>query len=807
MSMRPPPANLSEEKLTGMGYVEYEPGKKALQAPMLYDTVSDRGWMFWGVDHGGLVDVQPALFDGKVYFVGFNGQFLNTPAPLYYLKLDGSTDFAGVHGVPFCFTQQKHPRLVASPDGKWLYMTGAGSEDPLGTKSAPVLLRRAREGNGLAEVLVGKEPGKGPRGMLTASPGSDNESLNGPAGVDCDAQGRIYVCDHLNNRVQVFLPDGKHLKTVPISRPVLIRVHQKTGAMYVVHEATVEGKSVGRVTKLESLENPRQVFHQDGEFGLMFALDSWSPKPRLWLAGGGNLVGAGSTTALTGMRGGLKSVTIYEDDGTGLRKIMNFDERAKADDGPHYYGRWRDEHGGSGGSTRIDCDPIRERVYYHTNLMFDLPTGKFLGWWNATDHRTIVEDITFDRRGYMHIHFNPYFYLQGVGRVDPSRPRAYRSADFEGHAEYYPEVPYDYGIDDRDRGGRGYWKGILPVKDQGGTFGFQCGLGVNMCGEVAVQSYIFYVPRMEDTLTPMFNEGAEERRRMYNMTSVGGTSENPVYASFMRRIQDQAKTGEEIYFIRRRPGVPLHGGTVWTYDATGELRAECAATVGGHMDGVEIDEDGMLYFMCSKMRTVPENPGVPFLHGRGGTFGGPPVGKNRYLMTGTLMKTRGKDVRILLAKAVVPLEPLPDRPPDLIDTGYEAEQYEKGTWAWAEGAEWMYAGASPIRFRACNCPSPRFALDWYKRVYVPEGYRHSVAVLDTNGNLVHRVGRYGNFDSADGPGSKIPVGGDNIGVFHPRAVSASDNYIVFSSWEEWATVLKIGYHAEETVAIRLSAAR
>ena len=38
---------------------------------------------------------------------------------------------------------------------------------------------------------------------------------------------------------------------------------------------------------------------------------------------------------------------------------------------------------------------------------------------------------------------------------------------------------------------------------------------------------------------------------------------------------------------------------------------------------VEIDEDGNLYFQNDKMRVVDEK-GTPFLHGRGGTFGGPP---------------------------------------------------------------------------------------------------------------------------------------------------------------------------------------
>ena len=48
----------------------------------------------------------------------------------------------------------------------------------------------------------------------------------------------------------------------------------------------------------------------------------------------------------------------------------------------------------------------------------------------------------------------------------------------------------------------------------------------------------------------------------------------------------------------------------------------------------------------------------------------------------------------------------------------------------------------------CSCPSSRFHLDWHKRCYVPEAYRHTIGIVDTNGNLVYRFGRFGNLDDA-----------------------------------------------------------
>ena len=59
-----------------------------------------------------------------------------------------------------------------------------------------------------------------------------------------------------------------------------------------------------------------------------------------------------------------------------------------------------------------------------------------------------------------------------------------------------------------------------------------------------------------------------------------------------------------------------------------------------------------------------------------------------------------------------------------------------------EKAEWIYAGASPIIASGCSCPTQRFHLDWFKRSFVPEAYRHSLGVLDTNGNLIMHLGKY-----------------------------------------------------------------
>jgi hypothetical protein len=160
------------------------------------------------------------------------------------------------------------------------------------------------------------------------------------------------------------------------------------------------------------------------------------------------------------------------------------------------------------------------------------------------------------------------------------------------------------------------------------------------------------------------------------------------------------------------------------------------------------------------------------------------------------MKTRAEYARVLFAKAVIPLEPAPKRAPDLKGS------FGDGGSGFAEGMAWLYAGASPILAPGgCTCPRQHLGLDWYKRVYVPENYRRSIGILDTNGNVIMHLGRYGNFDDAPGGQNGCKPGGTDILMMGPRFVSATDNYLAYGDWGEKLVVLKLEYHAEATAGI------
>ncbi|MBA4389092.1 MAG: hypothetical protein C0404_14010, partial [Verrucomicrobia bacterium] len=437
---------------------------------------------------------------------------------------------------------------------------------------------------------------------------------------------------------------------------------------------------------------------------------------------------------------------------------------------------------------RVSCDPVREQVMYKNTFVFDLKTGKML---SRPTMPNVTDDVAYDKRGYLHVHLNPGFSIPAVVRLNPSAQIANVHESKNGSS--FREVPYDYG-EGKIGPYNAVWLGALPVRDQPGAKFFQDGIGVNMRGDVAENCNIYYVPKMEELGVAMARAGIDAQLKL------GQYVDGNQASRFERHIAELKKRGEEIYSIPRQPGYALCGGTIWTFNASGELRKELAVNAGGSaggagmVNGPAIDDEYAVYFVNNRPRVIP-NSNSAFLAGHGGVFGVPndQSKSEPYTMdpfTGTLIKTKPDTFcNFVSENAPIPLEDPPKRTKDVAG-------------GWFEGAEWLYAGASPIVPGGCSCPTQRLHLDWYKRTYVPEAYRHSIGVLDTAGNLILHVGRYGNWDSWSGPNSKIPVGGDGIGIYIARFISGTDNYLVFDDKGERLVVLKLNYHAEETVEIK-----
>ena len=91
-------------------------------------------------------------------------------------------------------------------------------------------------------------------------------------------------------------------------------------------------------------------------------------------------------------------------------------------------------------------------------------------------------------------------------------------------------------------------------------------------------------------------------------------------------------------------------------------------------------------------------------------------------------------------------------------------------------------------------------MDIYGRSFAPRYWRFSVAVVDTNGNRIAEVGRYGNADSR-GPGS-VPVEG-GLALRHCSYLcTVSDEWLYLNdSGSNRVIRLKLAYAVEERVGL------
>jgi hypothetical protein len=226
---------------------------------------------------------------------------------------------------------------------------------------------------------------------------------------------------------------------------------------------------------------------------------------------------------------------------------------------------------------------------------------------------------------------------------------------------------------------------------------------------------------------------------------------------------------------------------VHVWDKHGKLAYDDAVPGVGFTHGVCIDNRDDLYVLAVGRRVLD---GKPYYN----------------VASCTVMKARPKQSKtISTGDAPVPIsaEGRPNRPPDL---------EKKYGLAWAEGAQWFYGGIGwdLKKGTGCSCWNARISLDLYARTFAPEIDRNSIAVLDTNGNLILRVGRYGNVDdgkplvAAGGPPSPRSIGGDEVSLMYGMypAVHSDRRLFVADGGNYRIVSVKLGYNAEEKVALK-----
>ncbi len=600
--------------------------------------------------------------------------------------------------------------------------------------------------------------------------GTDNQHFKCATSVDCDTQGRVYVSDYMNDRIQVFAPDGKFLQSIPAAKPALVRLHRKTNEIFVFSWVFCNKLLEGMKPPLEiqptlthfgPLENPKQLAKYDlpfppfkGHYGTYMGIDSalvysgeidsWSDPLTIWIGqesrhnvergvhpGDGGVSMAwekGGIRLLRVKNGKLEVVRDFGqdtvDEATRARPPMNSLQRLEVNpaDGQLYVGEA--DSGPTGKSSRqlLRIDPDTGKI-----AIVDVP-------FNAME-------FTFDLNGLIYMRSTDV-----VSRYDPSTWR---------------EVPWDYG------------ENLPAVGDtiNGKYAPAISGLVIPSKSPVCFHQGGIYVSAKGNLVVSCAHRYSEPSQKSWQ-------NEKPIFYA-------------RPYAPKMYPGrvVSSTSACIHVWDKHGKPVYEDFVPGVGQVDGVALDRDDNLYTMDTAARILD--------------------GKKYFNeMSSTLMKFKPPTAiapgepapKVICSSQNAPI-PLPaDMQPKTPPAIYNGTM---GT-AWVEGADWFYGGVGFAGFNpsraggGCACWFSRFNLDYFARSFAPEPYQFSVAVLDSAGNLILRVGKYGNEDSA-GPKSKVPIGGDEVALFHACFVTTHTDHRLFISdvGNERILSVRLNYHATE----------
>ncbi len=640
----------------------------------------------------------------------------------------------GAHGTGGYVAPIVPEGMAASPDGKWLYFAG-------------YLWRTAYfEGclNGVARLATDSDTdARAFLGTMDKTPGKDNAHFNAASSVACDSQGRLYVGDYINDRVQVYSPEGKHLKTIPVTRPAVVRVDRKNNDLWVFtwslqrsYAPDLQYRGPAMVTHLGPFDNPAVIAAYplsvtDDWGGHTAEIDPWTDPPTIWM----------TDPAASLMR-------LYVPQGRKLEIKRDFTLEAGKELvrlRPPGHSRWRLHVNPKNGKCYIAEDHFPAAIIVKgssTLIELDPETGKQ----KIIDLAFDAEDVAFDLDGQVHLRAFGY-----IGRYS---------------GETWKEVPFDYGENQRVS-----YQGLreteavsaAPFPDAGNASSQMGGFWVSPNGHIVVTSH-----------NPKgYDPKVDQKRVTKTVTGFGGT--------------------KDIKGLQLMPG-RADICVIRILDRYGRLLYDDAAPGVGFSEGVAMDKDDNLYVMA----VTP------------GNLGGKPY---PVPYACTLMKFRPK-TKILTPGTPIAMGAKPDRPPDVLawrDAGNSWVEDLPGP-----GPRWAFPGVGMDTQNGaagsgkCHCVgNSRFTLDLFGRSFAPELARYDVVVLDTNGNAICRIGRYGNVDDgvplvkAGGPPNPQSLGGDEVALMAGRFVATHTDHRLFIGDRGNGRILSVllNYHTTERVSL------
>jgi hypothetical protein len=271
----PYPANLTEEKLTGLKRLEVAPG---VRAPFLYNAET-RDIV---AGFGNIVAHQSvATPDGRLVFIGHQekpkGAQLRYNNPgikqVTAICVDGSMPAGGPYKTVLATDSMEGGALAIAPDGRTFYAVGFESK-----------------GKGASAVYAFTLDEKMPRPMI-------EKGLKKPCGIAVDKDGNLYVADA--SGVTVLKPDGTHLGELQVAKADQVAVNPKTGAVYVLDEER-------RLRKFASWKDAKPVAEVPvpyasaikEEKALMLAVDATAEPVVVWAGVGGGHFSSGGLGGL-----------------------------------------------------------------------------------------------------------------------------------------------------------------------------------------------------------------------------------------------------------------------------------------------------------------------------------------------------------------------------------------------------------------------------------------------------------------------------------------------------------------------------
>jgi len=766
------------DKVDGLNWLTFpQDGKKLPFKNSVYQQT-----LLTSGDNASFTDTRGMEGNGASAMAVRDGRIALAKARLNRLAIDGSSGGKKINGpktvVAFDKIQWQYKTQAAdiyptncaiSPDGKYLYLTGYAWRFPINFDATNCVLRMELDGDAEPVVFKGS--------MDPKSFGNGDDQLTVPTSVDFDSQGRVYISDYMNDRIQVFTPEGKLLKSIATEKPALVRIHRKTGEIYAftwllcnrhLHQRGGKDISTGFESKLRvygTFDDPKlkttyrlPLPEFKGRYGTYTGidhaavysgeLDSWTEPPTIWLGrdcnqdlergvhpGDGGRVTPWEKCGLLVLQPKDGQLQVVRDFGQETQREV---ARARP---PSNAIQQLLVHPHTGKLYVGEADSSATTKAFRHLLEIDPETGVM----KMMDPPFNALEAAFDLDGHI--------YLRSTNVV-----MRYTFPDFR-------EAPYDYGEELPQVGcgifGR-FTKAIggLVIPSASPVCYHQGGIAISPKGYlIASCAYRF--------------TGEDRSKEKKSRPEVSGGGE-ALYG--------------KAYTPKLFPGRMFSstGACIHVFDKHGRLIYEDAVPGCPQIDGIGMDRDDQIYMMATPTRMVD---GTKYFD----------------IMSETLVKVAPKTSKFIASNQRAPV-PLPDalkpeRKP-MLHNGALAS-------SWVDGCEWLYGGVGFAGFNAsqagggCACWFSRFTLDWFARSIAPEPAHFSVAILDSAGNLITRVGRYGNVDS-DGPKSRVPLGGDEVGLMHACYVGSHTDHRLFISDVGNGRIVsvKLDYHATERVGLK-----